>query len=316
MERLLDMLQYKRPHESKSERRFIRRFIDPYMYHANVTTWREDWYGNRIATVGDPKARTIFSCHTDTVHRHKGRQRLIHDTHQEVVYKDDGEPLGADDGAGVWLLLEMIDSGVDGTYIFHRAEEIGGLGSEWITGSDAQWITGNYDRCIAFDRKGTKDIITEQMTGVCCSDNFAWALGRQLKLGHVPSNMGSFTDTANYVELVSECSNVSVGYDFEHTENECLDLSYLGALRDAVMRVNWEDLPTEHVYDPNSGFSGWGNTYQFGGTKSMESPHYDSSNYDPGFLADDPWFRNESEALQYLMDNPKSAAKLLLRKFG
>lgn len=241
LKKLLAMLQHKRPHDSPSEREFIARYLDA------VPGMKHDTFGNRFIQVG--ASTTLFSAHTDTVHRATGTQGLIHDTTLEIIYKDDNEPLGADDGAGVWLLLEMINARVPGLYVFHRAEEIGGKGSTFIAAKTPGLLTG-IKRAVAFDRKGTTDIITHQAMGRCCSDAFAKALASELFMKHAPSSYGIFTDTANYTHKIPECTNVSVGYDWEHTANETLDLAYLFELREAVLEVAWEKLPTNR--DPTA----------------------------------------------------------------
>jgi hypothetical protein len=236
------MLSYKRPHGSESETTFITRFID------TVPGMTQDAFGNRILKLG--YSTTLFSCHTDTVHRHPGTQKLLYDTALEVVYKDDDEPLGADNAAGVWVLLQMIQAQVPGLYIFHRGEECGGIGSHYIANQTPELLE-DINRAVAFDRRGRHDIITHQAGGRCCSDIFALALADELRLGHKPSSMGIFTDTANYTNLIPECTNVSVGYEHEHTANEMLDLEYLELLAQSAIAVDWEGLATQR--DPAQG---------------------------------------------------------------
>lgn len=59
---------------------------------------------------------TLFACHLDTVHRDAGYQRVRSRRGRTgALYTPDGECLGADDGAGIWLMLEMIAADVPGT---------------------------------------------------------------------------------------------------------------------------------------------------------------------------------------------------------
>lgn len=244
---LMDILTYRRPHGSASEEVCIAKYLD------TIPGMTVDAFGNRILDVGCPsdnrKPTTLFSCHTDTVHRTPGVQKILFDESLNVIYvpQESNEPLGADDGAGMWLLLQMIKDGIPGRYVFHRAEERGGQGSDYIATSTPELLEG-IKRAVAFDRKGTKDIITHQSYGECCSQAFAKALAEQLGMGHKPSSRGVFTDTANYVDLVPECTNVSIGYEHEHTVMEMLDLDYLGRLCDSLLTVDWDELPT--VRDP------------------------------------------------------------------
>lgn len=261
---LMDILTYRRPHGSASEEACIAKYLD------TIPGMTVDAFGNRILDVGCPsgnrKPTTLFSCHTDTVHRTPGVQKILFDESLNVIYVPQtsegglslSEPLGADDGAGWWLLLQMIGAEIPGRYVFHRAEERGGQGSDYIATSTPELLEG-IKRAVAFDRKGTKDIITHQAYGECCSQAFAKALAEQLGMGHKPSSRGVFTDTANYVDYIPECTNVSIGYEHEHTVMEMLDLDYLGRLATSLLTVDWDALPTVRdplAYDAYDG-TGW-----------------------------------------------------------
>jgi hypothetical protein len=41
-----------------------------------------------------------------------------------------------------------------------------------------------------------------------------------------PDSTGSYTDSNEYAPIVSECTNISVGYFNQHTKNEVQDLDY------------------------------------------------------------------------------------------
>lgn len=247
--KLAEMLTYRRPHNSAGEAAFVKRFITDVYEHRTLGPME-----NIIITVGRD-SHTLFSCHTDTVHRDDEKQKLVFDSVKNHFYKKDGMPLGADDGAGVWLLLEMIDAGVPGTYVFHRGEERGGIGSSWMAKDADEWLE-QFDRAVAFDRKATHSVITHQGWGRCCSDEFAEALAEALNLTHddfmyMPDDTGVFTDTANYTELISECTNVSCGYYQEHTASEYVDVGHLEQLRDACLKIDWEALPTVRKPEPD-----------------------------------------------------------------
>lgn len=198
----------------------------------------------------DGVARTLFSCHIDTacldegdVERHLNYDGTLH-TNQTSI-------LGADDAAGIFIMLNMWVAGVPGTYVFHEGEEIGGIGSADLAQTAPELLT-NHDRAIAFDRAGTTDIITSQATGMCCSDGFAYALSNELYVASgkditLTPAAGIFTDTANYNHLIPECTNISVGYEFEHTRHESQDTNFLFKLTQACIAVNWDALPTVRV---------------------------------------------------------------------
>ena len=67
-------------------------------------------------------------------------QEVFLDTFGTAFVDHASDCLGADDGAGVFLMLEMIDANVEGTYIFHRGEERGGWGSSQIAELHADYI--------------------------------------------------------------------------------------------------------------------------------------------------------------------------------
>ena len=248
---LYDICRYTRAHGSEGEHAMIANYIKP------IADYRDD-YGNFYKHVGS--APVIWSCHTDTVHRESDpmTQTVYIDEAETRLFKgDDKMCLGADCGTGVWIMLQMIKAAVPGLYIFHRAEEIGGLGSGWIIDNPQassctdfdHWVQ-QYHQCIAFDRYGTKSIITHQGMERTCSDKYADALGELLGMGHGPDDGGSFTDSKNYCRLVPECTNLSVGYKHQHSNKEYQDLEYLLELTDRLCTVGHEIGDLEPVRDP------------------------------------------------------------------
>lgn len=250
-ERLYQMISVARPHGSKSEREWVARFLSPY----NPIDLDDLAYVIQVRDGNDRITPVLFSCHVDTVHRKEGPHVVRYDAKTGYYFKDDDEPLGADDTAGCWLMLEMIDARVPGTYVFHRGEERGGIGSSGMAKSDkhSKWLA-SFNYAIAFDRKGTDSVITHQGFTRCASDAFAQALADQLNMHdpefmYSPDDTGVFTDTANYTDLIPECTNLSCGYYSEHTGKETLDLRHLFAMRDVLVKVEWTSLPVER--DPS-----------------------------------------------------------------
>ncbi len=236
---LLEMLTYCRPARSVTEEQFIAKYID------SVRDMTKDAYGNRILEC--PGSKVMISVHTDTVHRNVGKQRLrVVGPIIDLALTSKSNCLGADDTAGVYAALRMIQAGVKATFVFHRDEEIGGRGSSWLAKSYPDWIS-KFDICLALDRRGTTDIITSQSWSKCASDEFAWSLADQLGMGHSPAE-GIFTDSANYTDLIPECSNISVGYQHEHTQFESLNVCYLEGLIDRLIAVDWAKVDV--VRDP------------------------------------------------------------------
>lgn len=239
LQTIVAMLGYKRPAGSRTERRFIADYLRP-------LALQQDKCGNLYRRIGD--SPVLWSCHTDTVHRDGGKQNVRLIDGIATTADKASNCLGADDTAGVWLMVEMIKAERPGLYVFHRSEEIGGIGSSYIADSFPKLLEQS-TIAIAFDRKGCNSVITHQWGGRCASDAFAYSLGNALAMGHRPDDTGSFTDTANYMGLIAECTNLSVGYVGEHTSKESLDVSYLIDLRDALLGLDGRDLIVER--DPN-----------------------------------------------------------------
>lgn len=234
VEAMATMLRYRRPHRSKTERKFIQRFL------ASLGNLQYDKYGNRYIRIGN--APIMYSSHTDTVHGASGLQEIAVKGVQFKLHRSaKSNCLGADNGAGVWLMRELILAKKPGLYIFHRGEECGGLGSRFLVKNTPELVK-DIKAAIAFDRRGTKSIITHQFGGRCCSEAFAESMAKELNLGHKSDSGGTFTDTASYTDLIPECTNISVGFQSEHTSRETLDMMYLSELREAMLKYNWENL--------------------------------------------------------------------------
>lgn len=234
---LNQILTLRRPAKSATENRFVNDL------RQQLKGSKFDPFGNLWMVVeGDDT--TLFSCHTDTVSAKDGVQQIHHANGIVSLYQPKpGQSLGADDGAGIYLMLQMIEHSVPGTYVFHREEEIGGLGSRYVARHHPDWLE-QFERAIAFDRKGKTSIITHQLGGRCCSDEFAAAFANQLGLFHYPDRTGLFTDTAHYTHLIPECTNISVGYENEHGPRETLDMNYLELLLGKLLSCNFSALPT------------------------------------------------------------------------
>lgn len=239
---LLTMLTYRRPSGSKEERAFIDRFLKP----LGVLP---DEYGNQWLTVGNDSP-ILWSSHTDTVHTSGGKQKVLYGAGFASV--EDSNCLGADCTVGVWLMINMIRAGVPGTYVFHVDEEVGGRGSDYIATTTPERLAG-FQFAIAFDRKGYNEIITHQFGGRTASDAFAKSLAEVLKpLRYQPSNGGTFTDTANYCEIIPECTNIGVGYFNQHSGSESLDIGFSERLLDQLLIADMSRLTcsrTPHLDD-------------------------------------------------------------------
>jgi hypothetical protein len=227
---LVEMLRYRRPANSNTQKAFISKFILP-------TGAKVDPHGNVMLRIGD--FPVMWSSHTDTVHSKEGMQKVTIEGDIIKLPKNakDSSCLGADCTTGVWIMLEMIKAKVPGLYIFHNAEERGCLGSKAILEKEKYLLT-DLKYAIAFDRRAYTSVITFQSGSRCASDAFAESIIPMLPLKYEIDKGGIFTDTATYTEVIPECSNLSVGYEHEHTMAETQSISHALALRNAMVRID------------------------------------------------------------------------------
>jgi len=239
---LLEMLTYCRPHGSRGDLEFRARYL------LTLPGTSVDDHRNVRVDVGD--SRILWSSHTDTVHRKSGRQCVEYHASTGLAVlplKSPSNCLGADDTIGVWIMAEMIRAGVPGQYVFHYGEEAGGIGARAYARAGGP----SADVAIAFDRAGYGDVVTHQWGGRTCSDSMAGQIADVLRGAddglRYAGHDGVYTDTAEYADIVSECTNLSVGYRGQHTTAECADLTFARRLRDAVCTADWSVLVPERV---------------------------------------------------------------------
>lgn len=265
LKRLINILQLQRPAGSTTEQQFADKLSEM------LPDTQVDGYGNIFLTIGD-NPNIMWSCHTDTVAKQGGFQNVKWNG-DELILNDPkpGQCLGADDGAGLWLLLEMIDAKVPGLYIFHRDEEIGGKGSRWLAANN-QSLLKNIEIAIAFDRRDVDSVITHQGGQRTASDKFGNAIAaifNQVEGLHYDLDTGgTFTDTKSYVSIIPECTNISVGYYSEHTSRERLDVRHLLRLREALISYDFSNLPVERdpTVEEYDDYSWGGGYYSYSGT--------------------------------------------------
>ena len=248
--KLISMLQYMRPAYSITEKMFCDKYLLP-VFGA------PDAHGNYTKVIGT-RPNITFTAHTDTVHRAEGIQTLkIED---DYVTTTSGSCLGADCTTGIWLMLGMIAEGIEGVYVAHAAEEIGGLGSTALVKDRPAWLN-EIDIVISFDRFGLDSIITHQGGMRTASDEFASSLADALDMPNLqPDKHGSYTDSLEYAGIVPECTNLSVGYFDQHTARESQDLRFAEVLLERLIEARWDTLAI--VRNPDSQefnyFDDWG----------------------------------------------------------
>lgn len=245
---LLSILQTKRAHNSVGDYLFRASLLQDLSQYKPTVVGE----GNIVVKLG--KGRVAFSCHVDTCHSKEESDGSFQTVNEEMGLLTLGSRascLGADDGIGIFLMLQMIQSEIPGTYIFHTAEEVGAAGSLSIN-SDCQEFTQTFDLIVAFDRAvlpgQAPEVIVTQAGKACASVQCGQTLADALNLvapdlGFVVSHRGLFTDTLNYADNVAEALNLGCYYWDQHSAYECVDVGKVNILLQAVLAVSWQDLP-------------------------------------------------------------------------
>jgi hypothetical protein len=249
------MLSMKRPHGGFNEKNALGYIL---LNIPSDAVWTFDDVGNLHVDYRLTAAnRTLFTAHVDTVHHDDGPNKI---RKTDSVWFASGSQLGADDGSGIALLMHMMTNEVRAYYLFTVGEECGGIGAKFVAKNNAELLS-QFDRAVAFDRRGTTDVITHQGYGRCASDDFAEALSDRLNacgMLYMPCDSGVYTDTAEFTKIIPECTNISVGYAREHSTEEAQDILHYRALADAVISFSWDDLPVTRdpkAADPDDIFS-------------------------------------------------------------
>ena len=243
MESLYALLRQKRPSLEPRTYSWMRGFL---LNHSDVE-WDEDEQHNFLYQIGD--SHVCFTAHYDTVHRAFEPNDVWFDTNKNIIYTSSGKggtPLGADDAAGIYIILEMIKANVPGTYILFADEECGGVGSDSFNEARLNHV----DVMISLDRAGTDEVIVSQGIGQCASDEAGQVFASLLSSAGLPykvSHLGPFPDSANFAGIIPECFNLSVGYFDQHTKYEYLDVNFLQKLTKVMINLDFNAIPVNGV---------------------------------------------------------------------
>lgn len=259
---------------------------------------QRDEFGNLFLKIGI--SDVMFTSHLDTA---TSTLTVIEHEEDGDIIKTNGKTiLGADDKAGVTIMMHMIENQIPGLYYFFLGEEVGCVGSrklkEKFTTDKLEGIT----KIISFDRRGTTSIITHQGGTRTSSDKFGEALAAELNkadttFAYKIDPTGIYTDSAQFTKIYSECTNISVGYQNEHTFGETQDIAHLEKLANACLLVDWKSLPAERdpsvVEYSSRGYGyGWYDEYDY---DYGYWPSYNSNNYKPAttyVATEKEWFHD------------------------
>lgn len=229
--------------------------------------FNRDRHGNWYQAIGD--SRTCFMAHLDTAD--STMQAVNHKEKGDWLGTDGTTILGADDRAGVTVLLSLAHRKKPGHYYLFVGEESGCIGSRKAA-KDGMLPSG-ITQAVSFDRKDFDSVITFQSGSRCCSETYAKALAAELvdltNTEWKPDPSGLYTDSDQFTQTVPEATNISVGYQGAHSNQEKQHLPFLGLLVEAAYKLDWEGLPIERDptvyesrYHAGNGYGGY--SYQYG----------------------------------------------------
>lgn len=211
--------------------------------------YKKDSVGNYYYEIG--KSKTLFTTHLDTYSEEYERVNHVFDENDPYIIRtDETTILGGDNKLGCCILISMIKDNIPGTYYFFIGEEpilSGGLfGSSNILKSNPDFFK-KFERCVAFDRKEYGSIVVRQMGRMCCSGEFAKAIAGEFDIKGIKwdstKGFGYYTDTAVFMDVIPECTNISAGGFHEHYTDEWVDLNYTYNVYLAAKDIHWENLP-------------------------------------------------------------------------
>lgn len=190
-----------------------------------------------LVAIGDIPIALV--AHMDTVFK-TPVSNLYYDQRKGVMWSPEG--LGADDRAGVFAILKIIQDGFRPSVIFTTDEEKGGLGACELASIDCP--IPNLKYMIELDRRGSNDCVFYD----CYCPEFV----QYVESFGFCEKWGSFSDISFLMAEWNVCGvNLSVGYDDEHSYTEVL---HVGALFDTIRKVKKmlqeTDIP-EFKYDEN-----------------------------------------------------------------
>lgn len=163
--------------------------------------------------------------HMDTVFKTQPED-VFYDRQKNVMWSPDG--LGADDRAGVFMIMNIVKAGFRPHIIFTTDEEIGGLGAKELSKKKMPFKELSY--IIQLDRRGTNDCVFYD----CDNPEFTAYIE---KFGFVET-WGTFTDISYLCPAWGVAGvNLSVGYENEHSAVETLHVNAWKATFEKVKNI-------------------------------------------------------------------------------
>ena len=201
-----------------------------------------------LVAIGDIPIALV--AHMDTVFKTPVSD-LYYDQRKGVLWSPDG--LGADDRAGVFAILKILQEGFRPSVIFTTDEEQSGLGASAL--AQIPCPIPNLKYMIELDRRGSNDCVFYD----CYCPEFV----DYIESFGFCEKWGSFSDISFLMGEWLVCGvNISVGYEDEHSIAETCNIS---ALYDTIKKVkkmlHETDIPTFEYKEYPYAYSRWFYSY-------------------------------------------------------
>lgn len=218
-------------------------------YYSNII-YKKNKY---LIAVSDTSQIGVVA-HCDTVfNTPPSRAEIYYDTYKNVVWSPDG--LGADDRAGVFIILKLLQKGVKPTIILTTGEETGGIGAQDII-KDCPTNDLNLKFLIQLDRRGSNDCVFYN----CGNTDFI----KRIETYGFIEKYGTFTDISFLAPAWDVAAvNLSVGYIDEHSYQERLFISDLLSTYNKVLNILADEKTFPH-------YKFMEKTYHYDGVKTSK----------------------------------------------
>ena len=176
--------------------------------------------------------------HLDTVHK-RLPQPLFHDPKEKVLFSPNG--LGADDRAGVFAILSLLEKGYLPSIIFCAQEERGGIGAISFTKKFSKPATPT-NFLIELDRQGYTDSVYYDLN----NPKFEEYINQY----GFHTEFGTFSDISIIAPAWKlPAVNLSIGYFNEHTLGEYLKYEFMFETISKVEKILDAETNANHTFE-------------------------------------------------------------------
>ena len=204
---------------------------------------------NNMYVIAEGNLPICLCAHMDTVFE-KPPTTFYYDQEQTILWSPDG--LGADDRAGNYAIIELLERGYRPSIILTDLEEKGGIGAETLVNKFPDCPFEECKAIIQLDRQGKNDAVYYD----CDNSDFE----KKITSYGFNTQWGTFTDISIIApQWKIAAVNLSVAYYNEHQKIETLNMRELESTIKKVERIlkdcnNWPSYAYIPFIYPNDYF--------------------------------------------------------------